>query len=90
MDVRKFIDKASQEVVEWYSNHLPDGGVTSENVFMVWSCKTLQHNKGLFGAIVPNYDNRPDSHYFEVTYNGDKNEMYVDVYMKESNKCVTL
>lgn len=26
--------------------------------------------------------------YFEVTYNGDKGETYIDVYFKKDNLCV--
>ena len=26
--------------------------------------------------------------YFELTYNGDKNELYLDVYKKSENACL--
>lgn len=41
----------------------------------VWYCKTLQHKKGL-------YYNETQKCYIEATYNGNTNEIYVDVYEK--------
>lgn len=28
----------------------------------------------------------PDNRYFEITYNGDKRELYLDAYQKEANE----
>ncbi len=55
--------------------------VTEDEVFIVWSCKTLQNNKALVSSKIPN------SPYYEITHNGDKNETYVDIYKKISNIC---
>ena len=30
---------------------------------------------------------KDDQHYYEVTYNGDKKQLYLDVYDKQENKC---
>ena len=30
----------------------------------------------------------PDGMYYEVTYNGDKDEMYLDAYKKFENRCI--
>lgn len=49
----------------------------------VWSCKTLQNNKGMF-AILEDEDSR----YFEITYDGDKERFYVDCYDKIWNKVI--
>lgn len=51
----------------------------------VWFSKTLQNWKGLFIEI---RDGKPTEIYYEVTYNGDKKETYVDVYKKLANHCV--
>ena len=53
-------------------------------VFVVWSCKTLQNNKVLISSSLP------DGMYYELTYNGDKNEIYFDAYKKFENKCIKL
>ena len=56
--------------------------MTPEDVYVVWLCKTLQNNKALLSTTVW------DGMYYEVTYNGDKNEMYLDAYKKWDNKCI--
>lgn len=53
------------------------------DVKLVWYCKTLQNWKAL--AIT----GRPDEFYYEVTYNGDEDEFYVDFYHKLKNVRVT-
>lgn len=30
---------------------------------------------------------KDDQHYYEVTYNGDNKQLYLDVYDKQENKC---
>lgn len=56
----------------------------SEDVFIVWSCKTLQNNKALVSTVVS------DGMYYELTYNGDKQELYLDAYKKIENRCIKL
>lgn len=53
--------------------------ITLDDVFIVWSCKTLQNNKALVSTKVS------DGMYYEITRNGDKNETYVDAYKKWEN-----
>lgn len=53
-------------------------------VYIVWSCKILQNNKALISSSLP------DGMYYEVTYNGDKNEIYLDAYKKFENRCIKL
>lgn len=57
-----------------------DGRVINKpyDVFIVWSCKTLQNRNWLLGTTL-------DDHYYELTYNGDKDEMYIDDYVKVNN-----
>ena len=50
-------------------------------VHTVWQCKALQNHKGVFCTLAP------DKLIFEATYNGDKDEMYLDVYDKVLNQC---
>lgn len=54
-----------------------------DNVFVVWSCKTLQNKKALLSTT------DKGANYFEITYNGDKDEYYVDEYKKVSSTVVT-
>lgn len=66
---------------------------SEEDVFIVWQAKILQNNKAIVAA-----DNRHKLHdgrgqpydgvMYEITYNGDKQEIYVDCYDKEYNKSI--
>lgn len=69
-------------LVKWYNDHMPNK-ITLENVFVVWSCKTLQNYKALLSTTVSG-----DGIYAEYTYNGDKQELYEDVYKKLTNQCI--
>lgn len=58
--------------------------ITKDNVFIVWFSKTLQNFKALVSTTIS------DGMYYEVTYNGDKNELYLDAYKKWENKRIVL
>lgn len=49
----------------------------------MWYSKTLQNRKALV-ITLPTCDR-----YYEITYNGDKDEMYVDTYEKHANQVFT-
>ena len=74
------IEKMKQVVREYAEKHLDvtDGNQEFE-VYVVWSCKTLQNWKALLSTSLP------DGMYYELTYNGDEKEMYVDAYKKFEN-----
>ena len=55
---------------------------SEEDLYVVWWCKTLQNWKALVSTTLP------DGMYYEVTYNGDKNEIYLDVYKKFHNEAI--
>ena len=57
--------------------------ITEADVFTVWSCKVLQNYKALVSTNVAG-----DTTYFEFTDNGDKQELCMDAYVKEANKCI--
>nr|DAK59142.1 MAG TPA: hypothetical protein [Caudoviricetes sp.] len=82
----KFMDyqKTAKEIVLNYVNkHLDKTDnvqVTSDDVYIVWFCKTLQNWKALASTTLP------DGMYYEVTYNGDKKEVYLDAYKKFDNQ----
>ena len=52
------------------------------SVYIVWKAKTLQNWKYLISTTIP------DGMYYEVTYNGDKEEWYLDAYKKFENRCI--
>lgn len=82
MDINQFIPKAKELVADYTNSHLDktDGIVFSkDNVYVVWYSKTLQNAKALLSTPLP------DGMYYEVTYNGDKNEIYFDAYKKFEN-----
>lgn len=85
MDSLKFIDLCKEEVMKYANEHLDNTDkkeITIDEVFVVWSCKTLQNNKALLSTTLF------DGMYYECTYNGDKNELYFDAYKKWENKCI--
>jgi len=49
-------------------------------VYIVWKCKALQNWKYLIST------NLYDGMYYEVTYNGDLKEWYLDAYKKFENR----
>ena len=83
MGNNEFIAFAVKAVVDYFNSQADstdkNGHITENDVFMVWCCKTLQNNKALLSTTVP------DGMYYEVTYNGDKGEAYVDAYKKWKN-----
>lgn len=55
------------------------GELKTNEIFVVWFCKTLQNWKALVAT------HRPDSLYFEVTRDGDQKRTYIDQYVKIDN-----
>lgn len=56
-----------------------DEDFTIKDLHIVWFSKALQNYKYVI------IDLRDNQRYYECTYNGDKNEMYIDIYQKEHN-----
>ena len=85
MDSKNFVELVKQIVADYANKHLDvtdNKKITTDDVFIVWSCKTLQNNKVLASTTLF------DGMYYELTYNGDKNEIYFDAYKKWENKCI--
>lgn len=55
--------------------------ITEGEVYVVWCCKTLQNNKALLSTTLQ------DGMYYELTYNGNKDQLYLDAYHKVENVC---
>ena len=87
MGNEEFLRICKAKVCDYFNEHADktDGKrLTVQDVFVVWSCKTLQNNKALLST------NVSDGMYYEITYNGDKNELYLDAYKKWENKKIAL
>jgi hypothetical protein len=89
MNINDFNTKCKELVAEYTNSHtdISDGAsrlITPDEVYVVWYCKTLQNAKALLSTPLP------DGMYYEVTLNGDKNEIYFDAYKKFQNKKVVL
>lgn len=81
----EFMEKCKMEVCKYHNDNAnEDDYISMEDVFIVWMVKVLQNNKALAAT------NKEDNRYYEITYNGDKKEMYVDAYKKEENKLVKI
>ena len=74
------MDSEAEMIIEDYIEE--HTGEAEAEVYCVWKCKTLQNRKYLFTT------HMGDGMYYELTYNGDKNEWYLDVYRKVENRVV--
>ena len=78
----EFMDKAKKIVMDYFNGHVDKTDkkqISLNDVYVVWFSKTLQNWKALVSTTVS------DGMYYEITYNGDKDETYVDVYKKWEN-----
>lgn len=76
------LDKAKRVVMEYFNSRVEKTDktqITMDDVFVVWFCKTLQNWKAMVSTTVS------DGMYYEVTYNGDNKETYLDAYKKWEN-----
>lgn len=78
------MDCVAEDIVRKYiMEHLDNTDATPVfAVFTVWKCKVLQNWKYLLSSTLP------DGMYYELTYNGDKHEWYLDAYKKFENRCI--
>ena len=73
-------ERALSIVKEYINKHLDKSDVQPEfEVYTVWKAKALQNWKYLISSTL--YDGM----YYELTYNGDKKEWYLDAYKKFEN-----
>lgn len=78
------MDSEAIIIVENYiMEHLDKSDPVPEfRVYIVWKCKALQNWKYLISSSLA------DGMYYELTYNGDKREWYLDAYKKFENRRV--
>ena len=82
MNEQEFVKFCKKQVANYTNDHLDKTDnkvITEEDVFVVWLCKTLQNNKALLSTTLF------DGMYYEITYNGDNDEAYIDAYKKWEN-----
>lgn len=79
--MKDFQSVCLNKLVDWYNKN-NETQIERDDVFIVWSCKTLQNYKCLASTNVSG-----DGIYAEYTYNGDRQELYEDVYKKLTNTC---
>ncbi|MFY3741622.1 MAG: hypothetical protein HMLIMOIP_002080 [Candidatus Nitrosomirales archaeon] len=76
-----FQQKAIRLITNYVEEHFDksDPQAPYYEVYVVWFSKTLQNWKALLSTTLP------DQMYYEVTYNGDLGETYIDAYKKIEN-----
>lgn len=82
MESKEFIELCKEKVANYFNDNVDrtdDVFITTDDVFIVWYCKTLQNHKALLSTPIS------DGMYYEITYNGDKHELYFDAYKKWKN-----
>lgn len=80
-----YINEFKQKVLTYVNEHLDitdNVQITIDDVYVVWFSKTLQNAKALLST------NLLDGMYYEITYNGDKDEIYFDAYKKFENRVI--
>jgi len=85
MNSKTFMEIARNLVVDYYNERRDISDSVEmhiDNTYVVWFCKTLQNWKALVSTTAS------DGMYYEVTYNGDKHEAYLDVYKKWENMVI--
>lgn len=77
-------NQAIKIVWDYILEHLDKSDQIPEfEVYIVWKCKALQNWKYLISSTLF------DGMYYELTYNGDKEEWYLDAYKKFSNQVIS-
>jgi hypothetical protein len=77
-----FVTLCKETVQKYVNKHIDKTDavhIDSDDVYVVWFCKALQNWKALVSTTLP------DGMYYELTYSGDKDELYVDCYKKWEN-----
>ena len=78
-------DKAIQIVEQYIREHLDKSDPEPKfEVYTVWKSKALQNWKYLLSSTLF------DGMYYELTYNGDKKEWYLDAYKKFENRVIPM
>ena len=79
----KFCKETVRDYVNKHIDKTDRAEISTDDVFIVWQVKALQNWKALASTTLF------DGMYYEITYNGDKGEAYIDCYKKWENFVVT-
>ena len=85
MNEKDFVKLCKKIVADYANEHIDKTDakkITEDDVYIVWMCKTLQNSKAMVSTTLF------DGMYYEITYNGDKKEAYLDAYKKFKNRAV--
>lgn len=85
MNEKDFRQLCVKTILEYVNSHIDKtkrAELKEEDIYFVWLCKTLQNNKALVSTT------HVDGMYYELTYNGNKAELYLDAYRKFENKAI--
>ena len=85
MNEKDFVALIKTTVAEYANKHLDKTDhkqITKDDVFIVWMCKTLKNSKAMASTTLF------DGMYYELTFNSNTNELYVDAYKKWENFAV--
>ena len=85
MTEKKFFELVKKLVADYTNEHLDksDGKqIIPDDVYVVWYCTTLKNWKALASTTLF------DGMYYELTLNGDKQEIYLDAYKKFENRAI--
>lgn len=79
----EFCNKAKELVYNYAKEHTDvTDKVEDFDVYIVWNCYVLGNIKAMLSTTLT------DGMYYEVTYNKEKNEIYLDAYKKFENRCI--
>lgn len=79
----KFCKETIRDYVNKHIDKTDRAEILTDDVFIVWQVKALQNWKALASTTLF------DGMYYEITYNGDKGEAYIDCYKKWENFVIT-
>lgn len=88
MNNNRFMEMATKVTADHINRRNSENGlrdideIKPDDLYVVWFSKTLQNWKTLVSS------DKETGRYYEITYNGNKKEVYLDDYRKTNNVCI--